>query len=596
MKLFRVFDHSIFPFIKAHALKFLFIFSISILVGCNADVKGPIGEARIDFSLTDDASNIISTVGYGTRPAGGTFEQEVFVVNTGTRAIKNVVYSVPAAPFAYKGGVFPGVGGDCTSVLGIGSFCKIVITFIPTTFNSFLDQIVMTYIEDAPGENDGTKVLRLSGIGSSPASLTLSDIPSYDFGTIPAGGYADHTFTLANSGGSQADTLAGIIGTANFAFKDGGFPGTGGNCTTVLLGSSSCNIVVSFVPQSVGSFTDNLVINYFDGLTGQSTSVGLTGVGVSPASLTISEAEPYDFGPQVVFSDTSHIFTITNSGGFPAGPLNFTAFGNDFKFTGGLFPGTGGDCTASIPGGSSCNIEVSFAPVTVGIKSDNIEIDYFNGATTLNATRGITGDSRPPGRLDISETDPYDFGVVASGGVAEHTFTVTNNGGSPVTSATGLVNPAPFSIKGGSYPGVGGNCPATVAVAATCNVVVEFSPTALGSFSGSLQLNYFDGVTTQASIRLVEGNGTPPAQLSITATDPYDFGDRALTSNTYATFTVDNNGGVAATSLAGPALADANFEYRGGGYPGLGGNCTNNLPASGTCNIVVKFTNFNFCK
>ncbi len=588
MKFLKVFDHSIFLKFKAQSFRFLLFISLSVLIGCNADIYGPVGEASIDFSLTSDTSNIITTMDYGTRPVGGIFEQEIFVVNSGSRAIKNVVYSSPAAPFSYKGGVFPGIGGDCNSTLAVGGFCKLVLLFTPTTFNTTLDQIVMTYVEDAPGNTDGTKVLKLAGIGSTPASLMLSDIPSYDFGTIPAGGVVDHTFTLTNSGGSQAESIAAIIATANFAFTGGGYPGAGGTCSTILLGLSSCNIVVSFTPQSVGSFSDNLVVNYFDGLTGQSTGVGLTGTGVSPANLVISEAEPYDYGQQVVFSDTPHTFTITNTGGYQATPLNFTPFTADFKFTGGSYPGVGGTCTASIPGGSTCDLVVSFAPATTGIKSDNIEIDYYNGATTVNVNRGITGESMPPGRLDISETDPYDFGVVASGGNIEHTFTVTNSGGSPVSAATGTVTPAPFTFKGGSYPGTGGNCPATIAVAAVCNIVVEFAPVALGSFNGTIQLNYFDGVTTQTSTRLVQGNGTPPAQLSITATDPYDFGDRALTSNTYATFTVDNSGGVDATGINGTGL-NLPFEFRSGAYPGLGGTCGLSLLAGSSCTIVVGF-------
>jgi len=124
-----------------------------------------------------------------------------------------------------------------------------------------------------------------------------------------------------------------------------------------------------------------------------------------------------------------------------------------YAFSGGSFPGTGGDCTATIAGAANCNIEVEFAPVATGLQSDTISIQYDNGVTTVTSDRDVQGTGAAPAVITITETDPYDYGNVTQGSNTNHIFTLNNSGAVPATAVGGAGLAAPFLFTGGSYPG-----------------------------------------------------------------------------------------------------------------------------------------------
>ena len=118
------------------------------------------------------------------------------------------------------------------------------------------------------------------------------------------------------------------------------------------------------------------------------------------------------------------------------------------------------------------------------------------------SARAVEGTGIAPASLSISLADPYDFLDVALGGIAEVTFTVTNNGDAMSSSMGSTLNP-PYSFKDGSYPGTGGDCSSTldgISGTNTCTLVVTFSPTVLGSgITETLNLNYNDGAFAPVS-------------------------------------------------------------------------------------------------
>lgn len=108
----------------------------------------------------------------------------------------------------------------------------------------------------------------------------------------------------------------------------------------------------------------------------------------------------------------------------------------------------------------------------------------------------------PTALLAISDGPVYDFGVKQLGTEHENLFVVTNKGTGPATQMSGTFYlSANFSYKGGQYPGTGGTCAATLDVAATCTVVIVFSPQYKGSFSDYLRVSYFDGVAQKQTDR-----------------------------------------------------------------------------------------------
>jgi glutamate-1-semialdehyde aminotransferase len=62
-----------------------------------------------------------------------------------------------------------------------------------------------------------------------------------------------------------------------------------------------------------------------------------------------------------------------------------------FNFYGGAYPGTGGTCAVTLSAGATCTIMVDFSPVTTGVNSDSITLDYNDGVNLQQATRDIQG-------------------------------------------------------------------------------------------------------------------------------------------------------------------------------------------------------------
>lgn len=305
------------------------------------------------------------------------------------------------------------------------------MTYSPTVTGSHSDTILIDY-------NDGTSAQQaardIQGTGANPAVITVSDGPTYDYGSVAVNGSVEHTFTLTHSGGVTASSLVVSGLAAPYTYKDGSYPGTGGTCGASLTVSATCTVVVTFNPTLTGTFNDTLVVDYNNGATAAQATRPITGLGVTPAILGISNGPTYDYGTKPIGSDTDFTFTVNNTGGSDAVSVVGTGLLAPFDFKDGSYPGTGGTCGATINASSNCTIVVTFSPVAAVTSNDSIELNYNNGATAQTATRAVTGTGQNAALLQISETDPYDYGPNALGSTSDHIFTVTNNGGIAATS------------------------------------------------------------------------------------------------------------------------------------------------------------------
>ena len=54
------------------------------------------------------------------------------------------------------------------------------------------------------------------------------------------------------------------------------------------------------------------------------------------------------------------------------------------------YPGTSGNCGATLAANASCTLRVEFAPAVAGVASSSIQINYTN-VTAFSATRAVTG-------------------------------------------------------------------------------------------------------------------------------------------------------------------------------------------------------------
>ena len=137
---------------------------------------------------------------------------------------------------------------------------------------------------------------------------------------------------------------------------------------------------------------------------------------------------PRSFGDVAINAVTEETFNIVNGGVIDATNVSGGGLISPFRFKGGGFPGAGGDCLPTIPGGGNCNIVVEFAPLQTGSYNDTIEIYYFNGVGTTQLDNTITGEGKTPALITINQTDPFNFGTLVNSNTGTQTFTLTNMG------------------------------------------------------------------------------------------------------------------------------------------------------------------------
>ena len=529
--------------------------------------------------------------------------------------------------FAYAGGSYPGVGGDCTTTLASGASCSLVVIFTPPSVGNFTGTLSINY-DDGTG-TPATATRGLLGAETNLALLTVHDYSAtdsgggdvFDFGVT--GVAVDHAFTLTNDGSQAATLIADGGGLGNgFAWKGGTYPGTTGTCGISLAPNGQCTVVVAFSPSGNQTRSSSLIVSYFNGANVSYTTRALQATATTAALLQVNDFSgapsspngsdnplPYDFGTSGTPID--HVFSLTNWGGSTATMItDGGTLGGRFGWTGGGAFG-GGSCGAQLAPGATCTVSVTFAPSGNGPATSTLTIAYAAGATTAHATRALTGTATTHaivnvydffgpdgGGPSLNNRTPFDYHVW--GVATDYQFTVRNDGGGPATMlASGGAMGTGFAWQGGAFPGTNGNCLTTLAAGATCTAVVTFSPSGTTSLYGQLKVAYSDGGTPATATRAVTGTPTARANLTVsefpgpnncTNCGPYGFATVAVGGTMEQTFTVYNTGALTATGLGPTAGLASPFGYKGtSGYPGNGGSCGPTLAPNSQCQLVVVF-------
>lgn len=444
---------------------------------------------------------------FGVKNVGSTTDETLSVLNAGALTATGITASGFSAPLTFKGGSYPGIGGSCGSSLSPLASCTVVTNYTPVTAGATSNTLALNY---SSASNAETSYFPMTGTAVALASLSITSPVTnpFDFGPVVIGAAAvNQLFTLKNNGGQTATALAATGLAAPFTFRGGSYPGTSANCGTTLTAGASCTIAVSFSPSTPGSASDSLDISYSDGTVTQNLSEGLTGTGTNAAVLSITPGPSFDYGTKTIGTTTAQTFVVTNSGGSSAKTMSATALPAPFRFKGSTYPGTGGSCATILASAVTCTLIVEFIPTAVGTFNQTITLTYNDGVAAINTTGALTGTGGDLATLTLSDGPTFDFGTVAKSYRNEHIFTVTQSGSVPATALSGAALSAPFSYKGGTYPGTGGNCGTTLGTAGTCLLAVTFTPTTLVGSNATLTLNYNNGSVATSATRPLSGVG-----------------------------------------------------------------------------------------
>ncbi len=449
----------------------------------------------------------------------------------------------------------------CTGIaLAPAASCTIDVAFTATAPGT------RTASVDVSGTPGGIVSVGLTGTGIAPSQLVATP-PTRDFGSVGVGDPAQTTsFTVSNTGAAATAPIAlTTTGSADFTVVSDACSGL------ALAPMATCSFGVRFAPTNIGMHTGEVTLA---GGSGASVVVGVFGQGVTSEGI-LSTPGFHAFGSFLVgVTSPSRTFTITNNGIVATGAIaTFTTGANaaDFTITGDTCAG------AMLAPAASCTIDVVFAPTARGARSATVTATASPGGTNSMAVQGI---GLAPAHL-VASPALHDFGsVAANASSAPLTITVTNDGDAP-TAALGNI------VLGGAQTEisvVSNGCAATsLAGGESCDVVVRFTPTAVGSYSGTLSIASSIGGTAEVTLA---GTGIAPASLSISPA-VVNFAARLVgSSSPPSLLTITNTGSVPTATLA-TAISGANPSD----FAIQSDTCVGATLAPGdTCAIAIAFT------
>jgi Chitobiase/beta-hexosaminidase C-terminal domain/Beta-propeller repeat len=297
-------------------------------------------------------------------------------------------------------------------------------------------------------------------------------------------GLAQPTVVLENLGTEQA-TLTSIETTPTGRFAETN------SCNGTVPAGGNCTLTLSFTPGPVGSTpqTGSIVVSsnakpnptiQLSGTAQNDRYVVASCGGVTPcAGLTFSDTT-------VGTSAAAQIVTLTNLGD-TASPLpTISSSIPDYLLLNNC-PQTG----SGLPAHASCEISVQFHPTATGLRSGVVTV-VATGTSADTISFAATGTGLlSPNSSSLVLIDPVlNFGTETEKLTsAVQSVQVYNDGTAPVTifapkvttsgDATGVSD---FLISSDNCTGV------LIAPQGSCTIGVEFSPTAAGTRSGSLQI------------------------------------------------------------------------------------------------------------
>ena len=281
-------------------------------------------------------------------------------------------------------------------------------------------------IQASPGGIPKAFVVKIAGSPAPGPGVTLST-HRLPFLNDPVGTMSSVESVILRSVGADSLTITKIAISGEFALALTGSscPYSGG---TVASGTD-CTIDVTFTPTEMGTLIGSVTID--DNASDSPQSVSLTGTGVASASQAAVSPATLTFGPQWVNSVSApQPVTLSNTGN---APLSVTSIAIS-----GMFTQTN-NCGSSVAAGSSCTINVAFAPIQGGLLPRTLIVtDNSNGVPNSIQTVSLNGTYQNFIMTWVSGSSSSL--TIPPGGSASYTWAVAAVGGfnQPVNFSCGI--------------------------------------------------------------------------------------------------------------------------------------------------------------
>jgi hypothetical protein len=358
-------------------------------------------------------------------------------------------------------GIFDvGSSGGSSSCVERGGGCSVSVAFSVSGTGLLQTDLIATNQTGGSPYPSVTFLEEATGVAAGP--MMTFDMPDGIAEPVGEGGHA-YRVNAYNSG-----TTAMTISNITMSGADAGDFTPAATCVGALAVGGHCEVSIPVTAGNVGLRTATLTLT--DGISGQSFSVPMSVLGLSPA-------------PVVSPVTTNFLITAVND---ISAPMSFTVTASNntavtaiLQTGGSEFSLTKASCAQ---GESPCVITGVFRPTSVGSAAVNVLVTDNSGSSTYATFNGyggvgpigavsatsVTFSSRPAGSMSLAQT-----------------ITLTNTGDEAfylVVSAVSGTNASEFSVSNG--------CSGTsLSAGSNCVISVTFNPITAGSKSASFQVN-----------------------------------------------------------------------------------------------------------
>lgn len=373
--------------------------------------------------------------------------ESLTVRNTGSIGLTLGMPAVTGSDFVVR-------STTCTASLPVGGSCAILLAFAPTVTGQRSATVAV-----AANVDGGVLTASLDGTGTQAGSIVLTPL-RVDFGSVRIGQKSAVQYvTVANTGSVAAGLHPLSI--------SGPFNISANTCGSALATNTSCTVGVVFVPTASGAASGSLVATDD---AGTQTAL-LSGNGQTGPTDDLSSTSLVFASQAIGTTSVAQQVTVTNTGDSALTNIKVQVTG-DFS--------ANNLCGASLPGHSTCALEVVYAPKAIGAERGQMTVQDSLGAQTV-ALSG-TGAPPPAGAGNAASFSPttIDFGIQGINSVSTpQTLTVINTG-TNVLSGISVAASQGFSITN--------NACTAVAPGASCTVGVTFAPLTTGVQQGTVEV------------------------------------------------------------------------------------------------------------
>lgn len=399
------------------------------------------------------------------------------------------------------------------TTLGIGDSCVVAVAFAPTTTG---DRTGTLKISGSDAANDSASTtVDLSGTAVAGDPELSAGASSLTFARQLVGTTSDwQQVTVTNTGNVPLSDLAATT-TGDFQASNA--------CNGSLAVNASCTVSVRYEPTTSGAESGTLTVanGAKTGDDPTSVTVDLSGTGEArdPELGTDAGADGVMFADTKLGETNKQTVTVSNAGNVPLAITSVTISDTDASGEFAIANNTCDGTMLPVGTGTTCTVEVTFAPGARGTVHAALEIDASDTGAAPNATNAdtstnvdLTGDGIDP-QVSVDKASGVDFGdrQPLSTTSAPQTITVTNSGNSDLTvSNVTLVGDDPNDFEISNNTCGSGSIPAGT----TCTLQVAFTPQATGARDATLEIDSDDPASpTSVPLTGTAIPGTPIATI-----------------------------------------------------------------------------------